>query len=120
MPRNPSEDTYGNSQFRELPTFGSSGIRVVHTTPETSVRPPAFQRKNPTMSPMGPMKYQETHKRPMAGKRAIPPTGEADSDYLGVLDSLEADESEPITGEERFFAEVYARDEWGESETNVF
>jgi len=122
---------YGDSGFRRFDTFGDSGIKVVHSN-ETPTAPSRVSAKgchtNPSMKPMQNMVYQPTHKKApitMVGNRptrskSAPPTGITDSTYQDVLDSLGADESEPITGEERHTAEVYLRDEFGESNSNVF
>jgi hypothetical protein len=121
MSRNPSEENYGNSRFRQFDTFASSGIRTVHATPETSSRPPAVQKRGATMKPMDNMNYQETHRRPMAGKKTSPPTGVGDDGFMNDLaEEMGCDEFEPMTSEEKHTAELFLRDEWGSSESNVF
>ncbi len=60
----------------------------------------------------------------MRGNRPVrqpaPSTGESESMYTDVLADLGADESDPITAEERHTAEIFMRDEFGESQSNVF
>ena len=126
MTRN--QNNYGDSKFRQFPTFGESGIKVQHSTEPARNASPKGCHTNPSMKPIQNMVHQPTHKRApvtMVGNRPTrsqpaPSTGMADGSYQDVMDYLNADENEPITGEERHIAEVYARDEWGDSDTNVF
>lgn len=126
-----NEARYGDSGFRKFPELGESGIKVQHSN-DTPTAPSRVTAKGcytpPGMKPIQNMVYQPTHKRPplkMVGNRPVrsqepPPTGQSDNVYNEIMDELGADSDEPITSEERFLAEVYIRDEWGESESNVF
>jgi hypothetical protein len=123
-----NEAKYGDSGFRRFDTFDSSGIKVVHSneTPTAPSRSTPTHR-GPTMSPMSNMTYQESHKKPplkMKGNRPVrqeaPSTGQTVGEYDNILADLGADETDPITAEERQTAEIFCRDELGESQSNVF
>ena len=108
-----NDSNYGSSQFRQFPTFGSSGISVSHSTEVGRNTRPSGTRKPAGMSPMGQMKYQEPGKtkvigsRPV-GKRQVPSTGVGDAGFMNDLaEEMGCDEFEPMTSEEKHTAEVF-------------
>ena len=120
-----NDSNYGDSQFRQFPTFGESGISVTHSTEVGRNARPSGTHKAPGMKPMTNMTYQPPAKTKMignrpVGNRQVPSTGVSDNEYNYVLDELGADETDPISGQERHTAELFMRNEFGESQSNVF